>query len=270
VSVFVTNDTDVILDINGYFAPAGTAAALSFYPLAPCRVSDTRNANGPLGGPILAAQTHRTIAVLSSSCGIPSSAQAYSVNLAAVPQGPLGYLTAWATGSTQPLVASLNAVTGTVTSNAAIVPAGVNGSFDVFATNATQLVIDINGYFAPPAAGGLSLYGLTPCRALDSRLPSPQQPFIGMTTEEIAPGACDVPMTAQAYVLNAVVVPPGPFGYLTLWDHAAPRPVVASVNAVDGAITNNMAIVPGFNGVIDVFASNLTYLVLEITGYFAP
>jgi hypothetical protein len=77
-------------------------------------------------------------------------------------------------------------------------------------------------------------------------------------------------MTAQAYVFNAVVIPSGPFGYLTLWDHGAPPPLVASLNAVDGAVTSNMAIVPAFNGMIDVFASHRTYLVLEISGYFAP
>ena len=270
VSVFVTHDTDVVLDINGYFAPKGTPNALSFYPLPPCRLSDTRSANGPLGGPALAGRTSRTIQVLASSCGMPASAQAYSVNLAAVPRGPLGYLTAWPTGSPQPLVASLNATTGTVTSNAAIVPAGVSGSFDVYATDDTQLVIDINGYFAPPGAGGLLLYGLTPCRAIDTRVLSPAQPFIGSISEVIAPGACGVPMTAQAYVFNAVVIPSGPFGYLTLWDHVAPPPLVASLNAVDGAITSNMAIVAAFNGMIDVFASHQTQLVLEISGYFAP
>ena len=53
--------------------------------------------------------------------------------------------------------------------NAAIVPAGVGGDVDVFATNNTDLVIDINGYFAPPGTGGLSLYNLTPCRVIDTR-----------------------------------------------------------------------------------------------------
>jgi hypothetical protein len=57
----------------------------------------------------------------------------------------------------------LNALTGTVTANAAIVPAGTAGSVDVFASNPTDLVIDVNGYFAPMATGGLSLYGVAPC-----------------------------------------------------------------------------------------------------------
>jgi hypothetical protein len=55
-------------------------------------------------------------------------------------------------------VSTLNAVTGAVTANAAIVPAGDGGGIDVFAQSETDLVIDINGYFAPAAAEGLSLY----------------------------------------------------------------------------------------------------------------
>ena len=103
VSVYVTNATQVILDIDGYFVPAGTASALSFYPLTPCRVADTRNATGPLGGPSLGANTSRAFPVQSSSCHIPSTAQAYSLNVTAVPHGTLGYLTTWPTGETQPV-----------------------------------------------------------------------------------------------------------------------------------------------------------------------
>ena len=39
--------------------------------------------------------------------------------------------------------------------NAAIAPTGGNGSIDVYVTDDIHLVIDINGYFAPAAAGGL-------------------------------------------------------------------------------------------------------------------
>ncbi len=50
VSVYSSNTTDVVLDIEGYFEPVGDST-LAFYPLKPCRVADRRNANGPLGGP---------------------------------------------------------------------------------------------------------------------------------------------------------------------------------------------------------------------------
>ena len=50
IDVFPSNDTDLVIDINGYFAAPGGQNALSLYPVAPCRVLDTRNGNGSLRG----------------------------------------------------------------------------------------------------------------------------------------------------------------------------------------------------------------------------
>lgn len=74
--MFVTDTTDVILDINGYFVPTTTSASLAFYPLTPCRVVDTRFP--PLAGPSMTSGQTRTFP--SSSCNVLSSAQAYSLN----------------------------------------------------------------------------------------------------------------------------------------------------------------------------------------------
>ena len=271
ISVFATDATDVILDINGYFVPTTASVnTLAFYPVTPCRIADTRSANGPLGGPILRGQGTRTFPIRSSTCGVPASAQAYSLNFAALPKGPLGYLTAWPTGQSQPFVASLNGRTGTATANAVVVPAGSNGAVDVFATDDTDLVIDIDGYFAPAGPGGLSLHNLTPCRVLDTRLPAGASPFHGKRDVNITANGCGVPAAARAYVFNTTVIPSGTLGYVTLWPQGMTQPLVATLNAVDGAITSNMAIVPTTNGWISVFADNSTHMVLDIFGYFAP
>ena len=271
ISVFVTDTTDVILDINGYFVAGNNPAALAFYPLTPCRVADTRNAAGPLGGPSLAAKSTRAFPIQASPCGLPASAQAYSLNFAAVPKGPtLGYMTAWPAGQSQPLVASLNDPTGTVLANAVVVPAGAGGAVDVYTTDTTDLVIDINGYFAPPGAGGLSLYTVTPCRVLDSRLPAGTPPFSTTIDVNVTASPCGIPATAKAFVFNATVVPPGPLGYITMWPQGQTQPLAATLNAYDGAVTNNMAIVPTTTGSISVFPLNPTHLVLDIFGYFAP
>ena len=161
----------MIIDINGYFV-AGAPSALAFYPVTPCRVADTRSTSfraARLTQP-RAADKPRAFAVLSSSCGIPASAQAYSLNLTAVPPGKLGYLSAWPAGQAQPVVSTLNSANGRTVANAAIVPAGGSGSIDIFASDTTDLVIDINGYFAPAGGpGALYLYPVSPCRVADTR-----------------------------------------------------------------------------------------------------
>jgi hypothetical protein len=135
-------------------SPAG---ALVFVAMMPCRVVDTRNSPGPFGGPSIFTATVRTFPIQSSAnCTIPLIAQAYSLNLTVVPNGPLGFLTVWPHGQSQPLASTLNAPQGQIVANAAIVPAGSpNGSIDVYASNTTDLVIDVNGYYA--AQTGITL-----------------------------------------------------------------------------------------------------------------
>ena len=87
---------------------------------------------------------------------------------------------------------------------------------------------------------------------------------------DVIDSTCGSPATAQAYVLNSTVVPQGGLGYLTLWPDGADRPVVSTLNALDGSITNNMAIVPTTNGKVDAYASGITQLILDISSYFAP
>jgi hypothetical protein len=270
ISVLATNDTDLILDINGYFVPATNASALALYPMAPCRLVDTRF--NLLSSGALSADVSRTLPILSSSCNVPATAQAYSLNFTVVPPGTLGYLSVWPTGEGQPLVSTLNDLTGTIVANSAIVPAGTSGSIDVYATNTTDLVVDINGYFAPAGAGALSLYNLPPCRVLDTRNPSGSPPFTGSLDVSVIGSGCGGTSAAQGYVLNATVVPFGRLGYLTLWPQGAGQPTVSTLNAEDGAITNNMAIVPTNNTEISAYAStpNTTHLILDIAGYFAP
>ena len=274
VSVYASNTTDVILDISGYFT-LGNNSALAFFPLTPCRVIDTRDPDGALGGPILQNGDQRDFPVLQSACNIPSAAQAYSFNVTAISKNsaPLGYLTVWPKGQSRPNVSTLNALTGTVTANAAIVPAGSGGDILAYPSgNDTDMVVDINGYFAAANSGAnpMSLYTVEPCRVLDTRQVPPGDPFACEIQVNVAGSPCALPNSASGYVLNATVVPSATLGYLTLWPDGQQQPLVSTLNALDGAVTSNMAIVPAWHGAIDAFASNLTQLVLDVSGYFAP
>jgi hypothetical protein len=243
-------------------------------------VVDTRNANGDLAGPFLGANQERDFPVLESSClSQISGAVAYSFNVTAVPYPTgqrLGFLTVWHKGQPQPGVSTLNNLTGTIVANAAIVPAGTGGAIAVFPNNTTDMLIDVNGYFAAPGTG-LSLYPIAPCRVIDTRGPNGNQPpFMGELTVNVGNtnssgvSPCDPPGAAQTYVLNATVVPPGPLGFLTLWPDGLEEPNASTLNAKDGAITSNMAIVPTSNGSIDAFANALTQMLLDMSSFFAP
>ncbi len=271
VCLFPNADTDVILDISGYFvSSARNSSGLVFFPITPCRLVDTRNASGPLGGPALAGATTRTFPLLSSTCNVPSSAQSYSLNFTALPTANgLGFLTAWATGKPQPVTSILNAPGTSTAANAAIVSAGTSGAISVFATETTDLIIDINGYFAPPP-GGLAFFTFPPCRTLDTRKPAGAPPINELLMLNVTANVCGVPASAQAYLFNATVVPPGSLGFLTLWPNGTPQPGTSTLNAFDGAVTSNMAIVATTNGSVNAFVSAPTHLIMDIFGYFAP
>jgi hypothetical protein len=251
------------------FALAPTALfgqGLAFVAVAPCRIVDTRNPNGPFGGPYVAAGTSRSFAIPNSACGIPSSAQAYSLNVTVVPHTVLGYLTVWPTGEAQPFVSLLNSLDGRIKANAAIVPAGTSGAVSVYATNDTDVLLDIDGYFV--SGGSLEYYPLAPCRIADTRNatgPLGGPSLVGLAAGRAFPvlsSSCNVPSSAQAYLLNFTVIPPGVVAYITTWPTGESQPWVSTLNdLITGTVVANAAIVPaGTGGSIDVYASNDTDL----------
>ena len=81
--------THIIIDVNGYCTDITSNDTLVFFPITPCRVADTRNSTGPLGGPPLFGSTvvsvanTRAFSIPSASLvlirGEPFSAQADGV-----------------------------------------------------------------------------------------------------------------------------------------------------------------------------------------------
>ncbi len=139
----------IALTVEG---PPGTSPPLRFVAVTPCRVADTRVAEGKVGAfgpPRMQGGQTREFPIPSGACGIPSSARAYSLNVTVVPGGPLAYLTIWPAGVARPLVSTLNSFEGRVVANAALVPSGTNGAINVFVTNDADVILDINGYFVP-------------------------------------------------------------------------------------------------------------------------
>jgi len=286
VSIYVPDATDVVLDVAGYWVgPTNPATGKLQYFNIPgfnvCRLVNTENPTGPLGGPALSGGTARDFPVQTAGfCAIPSTAVAYSLNVTAVPisGGPVNYVTVWPSTQAQPGTSTLNAPTGTTVENAAVIPTGGGaGDISVYASDDTNILIDINGYFAPPIPGSLALYTVTPCRILDTR--STSGPFTGQVDVQIQPlpggGPCNLPQFSiaglEAYVLNATALPGNGagLGYLSVWPTGLPQPLPPTLVALDGAITSNMAITLSDSGYASTFASSPTNMLLDISGFFS-
>jgi hypothetical protein len=147
IDVYAFNDTDFLIDINGYFAPDDGVNGLYFYTAAQCRVSDTTTTDGPA----YANESTRTLGVAASErcVGVPTTARAFALNFTAIPGGsPMPFLTAYPTGQSQPNASVLNAFEGQTVTNSAIVPSGPGGQVNVYAYRPTHVVVELSGYFS--------------------------------------------------------------------------------------------------------------------------
>ncbi len=174
------------------------SSSLRFVPVTPCRVVDTRNAHGPFGGPAISGGTSRDFAIPQGSCSIPATARAYALNTTVIPHGPLSYLTIWPTGATRPVVSTLNSLDGRVKANGAIIPAGTSQAVSVFASNTTDIVLDISGYFVQDSTA-YAFFPLTPCAS--SIHENPMARWVGracrMVSSESSPFVRRLPATFQ-------------------------------------------------------------------------
>jgi hypothetical protein len=130
-------------------ANAYTYGATGFFSLSPCRVADTRNAPGALGGPALAAGSDRTFTV-RGVCGIPATAGAISVNVTVTQATAPGDLRLRPGGTPLPLVSTINYGAGQTRANDATVLLGPGGTVTVRSAQATGTVhflLDVNGYY---------------------------------------------------------------------------------------------------------------------------
>ncbi len=151
VNVVVTNpDLQTGTLTNGYVYGSLTPP-LKLYTLTPCRVLDTRNATGPLGGPALAGGGAQRTFVVAGTCGIPTSAKSISVNLTVTQTAAAGSLTAFAGNGVPNGTSSISFAAGATRANNAMLALATNGTGSIGVENdsagTVHFILDVNGYF---------------------------------------------------------------------------------------------------------------------------
>jgi len=174
---------------------------LQFVPLqTPCRAVDTRLTGGPI-----AAGTSQTFNPAGGECNVPSQGSgpiAYALNVTVVPHGTLGFLTVWPTGEAQPVVSTLNS-DGRIKANAAIIAGGNDGTVSVYASDTTDLILDVSGYFILSTMDYVYV-PITPCRVVDTRTDNgtsfgaPSLVAGQQRTFEVANSTCTLPTSVFA------------------------------------------------------------------------
>lgn len=146
-------------------AKIGTAGSdLVYTPLTPCRIVDTRIVGGPIatnGLRSFAAFTATNFASQGgdlSNCNLPANVSAISVKVTASNPIGNGYLTVFPSNEVMPLASSLNYFANLDTSNEShfrLCRPGCTNQFTVYSLLQSNVVIDVNGYFAEPEATAL-------------------------------------------------------------------------------------------------------------------
>ncbi len=265
---------------------SGGGNGLQFYPLAhPVRLLDTRVGQPGCDAPgaQIPGQTWRTQTAAGRICDgltIPANAKALTGNITTVESGG-GFLTLYPSDVSRPLVANSNFTANQVLNNVFTVGLGAgDGAFNIYVTTNTNVVVDITGYYAPPAAGGLYFHPLPkPVRLMDSRVgatacftPSALL-SAGSTLTQLGTTTCDgvtIPGGALALVGNATVVSPQANGFLTLFPADASRPLAASSNYQTG-VNMNAPFTVGLSpsGEFSIYTAATTNLVVDVLGYYS-
>ena len=118
--------------------------------ITPCRIADTRDTNGPYGGPSLAAGAPR-IFVIGGQCGVPANARAVAFNFTITGPNLPGHLTIYPEGAGLPVVSTINFGPGQTRANNAIIPLSPAGTLVVESGQAAggtvHFIVDVFGYF---------------------------------------------------------------------------------------------------------------------------
>lgn len=151
VSVVVTNPdfTAGTLPSGFFYGPSPSSTRL--YTITPCRVLDTRNTNGPLGGPALSGGGAQRVFTVTGTCGIPASAQSVSVNLTVTQEAAAGSLAVYPGNGIPTGTSSINFAAGKTRANNAILYLASDGSGSIGVENdssgTVHFILDVNGYF---------------------------------------------------------------------------------------------------------------------------
>ncbi len=328
---------DAVVDTTGYYSPtpsdpntrdANGLQPLVYYPLPKAiRLLDTRPIKDPntdgyynpttpreLGslGQFQSDQTRtfRARRIDYNGISIPREAQAVlgTATAANPPGSGFGYLSVYPGPSTAPRPKATSTLLykgGQYISNSATMSIGSDDTINLYTFIATDVVVDINGYFAPPGSPdpnnldaqnqprtdtGLLYYPLSkPTRLLDTR-PTKNlatdgkynntgaiQPFSGQAyvMTGFSYNGISIPSSALAIVFNNTVADPGGAGYLTVYSGNDPggnsRPTAASVVYSGVPFQSGQTTVGvGTGGNVTFFSSSKTDMVADAIGYYAP
>ncbi|MEX1105183.1 MAG: S8 family peptidase [Ilumatobacteraceae bacterium] len=206
---------------------------------------------------------------------IPCNAGSVALNITVTNPEAAGFVTAYPCGISPPGASSVNFTAGGTIANTVVSKVGGNGRVCVFANVATDLIVDVTGWFSP--IGGFT--GIDPARLLETRPNLTtfdlQQNGIGMRSSGLVTAVAVttrgiVPSNASAAVLNVTVTNPAAAGFVTVYPCGSqPTTLTSSLNFRAGqTIANGVISKIGTDGQVCLYTQVPTDIIVDVTGYF--
>jgi hypothetical protein len=252
----------------------GAATGDTYVPITPLRVLDTRTATGLTGA--FQNNIPRTFNVAGIGA-IPANAVAITGNVTVAGQGSAGYVSVGPSITANPTSSTINFPLGDNRANNLTLPLNAGGDlmaiFKGAPTKATQLILDVTGYFLPDETGA-TYQPITAARVLDSRYGTGLSgTFVANTPRTFqVTGVGGVPAGATAVTGNLTVVGQSKAGYVSLTPTPEPNPLTSTINfPVGDARANGLTVrLSGTGSLSAVFKASggSTDLIFDVTGYY--
>ena len=251
----------------GHVSTAVAAASgdpSAFAPVGPSRLADTRLT--PCGCERMDEHTIRV--AVAGRDGVAMNVSAAAITVTATGSLSAGFVSVFPSGQRRPDTSTLNLAVGDDASNSTIVSVGATGSIDVYASVATDVIVDITGIFVPAAASTGGRYQQTvPARLLDTR---------GSTSDGIEPGGSvtlplpiGVDADARAVVVNVTSVGATRRGFLTGYAANTAAPATSFLNPDgSGAAHAASVILPVSVNGFTITSSAGGHVVVDLLGWF--
>ena len=265
-----------VINVTVFHDPA---ALPDFSSVGPSRVFDTRPGQSPLALRVVAKQQvgggyELQVQMTDLSTLVPATGVgAVSLNVTSTGSTASGFITVYGCG-TRELVSSVNFAAGDTVANAVVAPVSASGMVCFYANTPTDIIVDVNGWFATGAA----YTPVGPKRVFDTRPGnSPDALRTVPKTKIAADSMIEVRLTDLAgYIpgdgvgavsLNVTVTNPDASGFITVYPCGA-RTLVSSLNYVAGQTVANAVIAPvSATGTVCFYSQAATDLIVDVNGW---
>ncbi len=262
-------DTDIIMDVNGYFETDGTSG---FTPMTPQRIHDSRTT----GKGFVKAGQEQVLAVAGANRAAPAGATSVSLNVTVAETTDFGFLQVYPCGaanSTQ--ISTINYVPHDIRPNSVVVPVDASGNVCFRSKRDTHAIFDFTGYFADDA--GADFQPLNPIRLFDSRSQSTtlntatngKRVGAGQVIRLQITGTRGIPKNATAVAVNLTVTEATKGSFLTAYP-CGKRPNTSNVNIlpVQTVASNGAMVKLSSTGELCVFALSPIHVIVDINGVY--